>query len=119
MDTDTTTTISLTDLIADSFAAEKAIMTAQLAYEAKLNEVVKANGSATFQHEGQWFQIRTRKSLEDGRLMTYLCKLRAEPKTWLKGRPKKADSNALEAMNAAFASIPASEGEDKTTTVIE
>jgi hypothetical protein len=83
---DTTRTVN--DLIADSFTAEAAIKDAQLAYEDALNKIVQANGSATFQHNGQWFQIRTRKSEEENRDVTYLCRLKAEPKTWLKGRPK-------------------------------
>lgn len=83
---DTTRTVN--DLIADSFTAEAAIKDAQLAYEDTLNKIVQANGGATFQHNGQWFQIRTRKSEEEGRDVTYLCRLKAEPKTWLKGRPK-------------------------------
>jgi dGTP triphosphohydrolase len=83
---DTTRTVN--DLIADSFTAEAAIKDAQLAYEDALNKIVQANGGATFQHNGQWFQIRTRKSEEENRDVTYLCRLKAEPKTWLKGRPK-------------------------------
>jgi hypothetical protein len=83
---DIDTQVSLDTLISDAAAAEDAVKQAQIVYESKLAQIVQSHGSSTFLHNGQWFQIRTRKS--DGRDMTYLCKLRAEPKTWLRGRPK-------------------------------
>ncbi len=84
---DIDTQVSLDTLISDAAAAENAVKLAQIEYENKLSRIVQLHGTSTFLHNGQWFQIRTRKS-EEGRTMTYLCKLKAEPKTWLRGRPK-------------------------------
>lgn len=119
---------SVHELINESFAAEQSVKQAQLAYEEKLSAVVKALGGATFQHNGKWYQIRTRDSKEEGRIVTYLCYLSAEPKTWLKGRPKGANRSdrqetPMEAMSTAFATIPDSatvtDSTTPTTTVIE
>lgn len=104
---------SITDLIVNSFTAEEAVKKAQLAYEASLSEIVKNMGASTFNHEGRWYQVRSRKSKEEGRMVTYLCRLKAEPKTWLTGRPKKTtmELDPVEINNATF--------EAGSTTVIE
>lgn len=83
---DNNANVSIESLIADAKNAEQAIKDAQLNYENKLHAIVAANGSSTFYHNNQWFQIRTRD--DGGNKVTYLCQLKAEPKTWLKGRPK-------------------------------
>lgn len=83
---DNNTNVSIETLIEDAKNAEQAIKDAQVNYENKLHAIVAANGSSTFYHNNQWFQIRTRKDGET--TVTYLCQLKAEPKTWLKGRPK-------------------------------
>lgn len=133
---DIDTQVSLDTLISDAAAAENAVKQAQIEYENKLALIVQAHGSSTFFHNGQWFQIRTRES--EGRTMTYLCKLKAEPKTWLRGRPKgsvnrkknpsltdeSTDESTVEFANSTFVVFDgdATEGASMTdgdTTVIE
>jgi|694.fasta_scaffold03047_9 hypothetical protein len=108
------TNTSITDLIVNSFAAEEAVKKSQIAYEQTLADIVKVNGSSTFCFEGKWYQIRSRKSEEEGRVINYLCKLKAEPRTWLTGRPKKlsTETDAVEFNNATFDA-------SSNTTVIE
>lgn len=85
----TTTNVSFEDLIAAATEAELAIRQAQRNYETKLQALVTHLGTSTFNHNGQWFQVRTRVD-GDNNTMTYLCQLKGEPKTWLTGRPKNA-----------------------------
>lgn len=134
---DIDTQVSLDTLISDAAAAENAVKLAQIEYETKLSRIVQVHGSSTFFHNGQWFQIRNRES--EGRTMTYLCKLKAEPKTWLRGRPKGSinrkknpsladeattDDSNVEFANSTFVVFDgdATEGASMTdgdTTVIE
>lgn len=78
----------LNDLINEATTAEAAVKTAQAAYAGKLTDIVTHLKGSTFEHEGKWFQIRTRKQADTGEQITYLCALKAAPSTWLKGRPK-------------------------------
>lgn len=99
MTTDTTTTFdtttdNTTDNVVDiealfqvAEAAERAMAESKLAYEHALTDLVKQAGTSTFERNGQYFQVRTRKH-DDGSSHTYLCKLPGHPKTWLKGAPK-------------------------------
>lgn len=69
---------------------------AQIAYEASLDDLAHKHGSTFQQVVGtengapvtQWLQIRCRKDSVQGRPVTYLCKLSAEPKTWLSKKAK-------------------------------
>lgn len=85
------TVVSLETLLAEAASAKEAMLAATLAYEDKLGQIAKIHGN-TYQHAGQWYQIRARESLVEGRKITYLCQLKAEPKTWLKG-PKRKTAN--------------------------
>jgi hypothetical protein len=125
----------LETLINDAFMANAGIKAAQALYAEKLNAIVAHLGSSTFEFNSQWFQIRTRKSTETGELITYLCGLKAEPRTWLKGRPKgvgnkkkaasfdAVSSDPVVMANAAFnamtAEMEAAAGDVNSDTVIE
>jgi hypothetical protein len=128
----------LETLINDAFMANAGIKTAQALYAEKLNAIVAHLGSSTFEHNSKWFQIRTRKFVETGEIITYLCDLKAEPRTWLKGRPKgvgnKKKAASFDAVststdpvimaNAAFNAMTAemeaaAAGEVNSDTVIE
>lgn len=61
---------------------------AQQDWEESLS-LLKDTHGATYEHEGQWYQIRERDISVQGRKIAYLCKLKAEPKTWLTGRVKQ------------------------------
>lgn len=109
--------IPLTTMVQDAHTALEAVKTAQLAYEERLQAIAKEHGN-TYQYDGQWFQIRSRDSLVEGRKITYLCELKDEPKTWLKGPKKKvAAAAATEAPVMAMAVQTTVEG--VTTTVID
>lgn len=82
-------TNTLESLISEASDAEANVKQAQRTYEAKLQEIATTYG-ATFLHNGQWFQVRTREA-GNGETITYLCHLKGDPKTWLKGRPKGSD----------------------------
>lgn len=110
---DNNSNVSIDSLIADAQNAEQAIKDAQLNYEHKLHAVVAANGSSTFYHNNQWFQIRTRN--DGDTKVTYLCQLKAEPKTWLKGRPK----GSITKKKAASLSTVGEENNESHDTVPE
>lgn len=110
---DNNTNVSIDTLIEDAKAAEKAIKDAQLEYENKLHAIVAANGSSTFYHNNQWFQIRTRKDGEN--TVTYLCQLKAEPKTWLKGRPKGSGNKKRSASLSDVSDVPQEENMTNVT----
>jgi len=82
--TETTTTADLEARLAIANARKAEVESAQLAYEAALREV--ATIKPTFTVDGQVFQIRHREDSKLGRPLTYLCALKAEPKTWLGGK---------------------------------
>lgn len=79
----------LENMIATSESLRTSAESAQIAYEESLRAIAKAHGS-TFTLNGQVHQIRHREDSKQGRPITYLCALKAEPKTWLTGRKKKA-----------------------------
>ncbi len=86
---------SLEDMLNASYSLRELAETAQINYENSLQELSKAHGSTfTDPRSGQIFQIRHRADSKQGRPITYLCALKAEPKTWLTGRPRKVvDAN--------------------------
>lgn len=92
---ETEMTESLENLIEMADRAREAAEAAQIEYEKTLLAIKNAHG-ATFQREdGSWYQIRHRKDSVQGRPITYLCALKGEPKTWLKGpKGKKAADSA-------------------------
>lgn len=115
------TVMPLADMVGAAETALEAVKTAQLAYEAQLQQIAEAHGN-TYQHSGQWFQIRSRESAVEKRKITYLCELKDEPKTWLKGPRKKtaavaATSTQEEAPMMGLAVQTTVEG--ITTTVID
>lgn len=72
----------------ETYAAEA--YAAQIRYEESLKAIASAHGSTyTDPRNGQVCQIRSREDSKQGRPITYLCTLKAEPKTWLTGRAKK------------------------------
>lgn len=92
---------TLENMIATAENLRMAADQAQLDYEDSLRAIARDHG-ATLTVGGQVYQIRHRKesraietvtlsgkiSPQTGREITYLCALRAEPKTWLTGRAK-------------------------------
>lgn len=119
--TDTTETVttetvpSLTDMLADSERLLTIAQDAQLAYEQSLQALAKAHGATfTDPRSAHVFQVRTRKGDDTKRAITYLCALKAEPKTWLTGR-KKATTVTATAAAAAASVVP----ETGDATVIE
>lgn len=83
---DTENNVSIDELVNAAVAAEETVKEAQRSYENCLKQIVSASGSSTFCHNGKWYQVRTRA--DGDRTITYLCNLRDDPRTWLKGRPK-------------------------------
>lgn len=69
---------------------------AQLDYEASLRRLAAVHGNTvTDPRNGQIWQIRSRQDSKQGRPITYMCALKAEPATWLKGRAKKQPTAAV------------------------
>lgn len=103
MDTNLTTepVDTLENMIATAETLRNAAEQAQIAYEDHLAAIARDHG-ATVTVNGQVYQIRHRSQSranetvtfsgkvtpQTGREITYLCALKAEPKTWLKGRTK-------------------------------
>lgn len=86
-DTEVTTLVTMLET---SESLAKAAQLAQVEYEASLQAIVSAHGATfTDPRNNQVYQVRTRKDSTQGRPITYLCALKAEPKTWLTGRTKK------------------------------
>lgn len=113
--TETTTVESLENMIATSDALRAKAEEAQVAYEASLQALAAAHGSTyTDPNTGKIWQIRHRVDSKQGRPITYLCALHAEPKTWLTGR-KKATSASAPIAAAAASAVPETGG----ATVIE
>ena len=107
---------SLENMIATSESLRTAAEAAQIAYEDSL-QAIASEYDSTYTINGQVFQIRHREDSKQGRPITYLCKLKAEPKTWLTGRKRKApettETNTVAAATATV--IPETGG----PTVIE
>lgn len=116
--TETTPVESLENMIAASEALLSQATAAQVAYEDSLRALAAAHGSTyTDPRTGQVFQVRHREDSKQGRPITYLCALKAEPKTWLTGPKKKATAATAAAPAAAAAAsvVPETGG----ATVIE
>jgi uncharacterized protein Yka (UPF0111/DUF47 family) len=108
---------SLENMIATAESLRTAAEAAQVAYEESL-QAIASEYDSTYTINGQVFQIRHREDSKQGRPITYLCKLKAEPKTWLTGRKRKSAPETTEANTVAAATatvIPETGG----PTVIE
>ena len=121
--TETTTTVDFEALVATANAARATAEQAQLAYEQALRDVAAVK--PTFTVDGQVYQIRHRVDSKLGRPLTYLCELRAEPKTWLGGKrgPRVTSTASTSAPEAAatmqhVADGVAAQAEASETTVV-
>ena len=104
---------TLENMISTSEGLAAAAHEAQLRYEDSLKLLATAHGSTyTDPRTGQIQQIRHREDSKQGRPITYLCALKAEPKTWLKGHKKQTTAQVVAAPEE---SIPETGG----ATVIE
>lgn len=79
---------TLENMLVRADEALELVEAAQVAYEKLLAKISTEHG-ATFQRNGQWYQIRHRKESKQGRPITYLCKLPGAPTEWLSGPRKK------------------------------
>lgn len=77
---------SLEELIARAEKAADFALEAQIQYERCLQDIASYH-KPTYEYNGQIYQVRTRKDSKQGRTITYLCKLKDWPVTWL-SRPK-------------------------------
>lgn len=115
IETTTTPVETLENMIVASETLASEALAAQVKYEESLKALAEAHGSTyTDPRTGQVCQIRHRVDSKQGRPITYLCALKAEPKTWLVGRAKKAAAGTTAETPAA-----ATVSETGGATVIE
>lgn len=107
-------TESLENMIVTSEALAAEVLAAQIKYEDSLKALAAAySPTFTDPRTGQVCQIRFREKSKQGRSITYLCALKAEPATWLKGRAKKTATDTT--VSGAASAVPETGG----ATVIE
>ncbi len=110
------TKIPLENMIVTSETLASEALAAQIRYEESLQALAAEHGSTyTDPRNGQVCQIRHRVDSKQGRPITYLCALKAEPKTWLTGRAKKTADTTTTVAAAAASVVPETGG----ATVIE